>query len=119
MFLLNVLKGMFRHPRIYEAAKRVYKSDWLNKRGFYHKWVLSMARKADAQIASRVPSILIETTLTCNSRCVMCVHGQRQMSGEMEMDLFKKVITDVAQCGIKRVTLNLYGEPFDRKSTRL
>ena len=56
--------------------------------------------------------MLIETTLTCNARCRMCVHSQRDMHGEMSLDLYRKIIRELADWGVPRVTLIGYGEPF-------
>jgi len=61
------------------------------------------------------PEVWIENTNSCNARCKMCprdTHTRRQ--GFMQMELFKKLIKEIAQYKntVKRVHLHNYGEPL-------
>ncbi|MBA7506269.1 GTP 3',8-cyclase [subsurface metagenome] len=55
----------------------------------------------------------IETYNVCNLRCVMCSYPKMTREKvQMSMDLFRKIIDDAAQSGIRRVCLHLYSEPL-------
>lgn len=55
----------------------------------------------------------IETINMCNLRCKMCsLPEMTRKKTIMDMDLFKKIIDDAAESGIKKIWLNLFGEPL-------
>jgi radical SAM protein with 4Fe4S-binding SPASM domain len=113
MMITKQLKRMFvSRPSLFNFAKRVYWSRWLNSKSLFRKWVLSRAKAADNELPRTVPKVLIETMLTCNARCVMCVHSEKSMIGEMSMPLFEKVTRDVVELGVKHVGMFGYGEPL-------
>jgi len=98
-FLRNIAKWVITRPIVTSSTP-------------YKKWIMSKAMALDQQIGGKVPSLSIETTLTCNARCVMCAHGYNKMNGTMSMELFKKIIDDCVVNNIQGVTLSVYGEPF-------
>lgn len=110
--LVKLLKMLYGHRFFYESVRRLYKSPWLSNRSLYRKWVFSRAFAAQARLESKLPDVVIETILSCNSRCRMCAHGHKKLTGEMSMAFFEKLIADVASLGLKRVSMSLYGEPF-------
>lgn len=58
------------------------------------------------------PSIEIEPTNLCNLRCVTCPGSRSSYPrGFMDMGLFRKVVREAADIGVKRVHLFLRGEP--------
>jgi pyruvate-formate lyase-activating enzyme len=104
--LAGALRGLTRLPVItrFPPLKRL---------------VLRRVERMDAGIAAVRPWIVIETALTCNARCLMCVHSQRDMRGEMSLELYEKLIREVADWKIPFVTLVGYGEPLaDRQWLR-
>lgn len=59
------------------------------------------------------PGIQIEPTNACNVRCITCCRSSSSRPvGYMNFELFKKIIDDAAQVGVKRVQLFLLGEPL-------
>ncbi len=83
-------------------------------RNLHYCWALQKAKN----LANSLPTnIYLEITNTCNARCVMCPYSQMQRpKGVMEMEMFKRVVNDVASCGIKKVGLSFMGEPFLEKT---
>jgi len=61
--------------------------------------------------------IAIETTSYCNTYCSFCPHpNMKREQQTMDMDLYKKVIDDTVELGIKHVVLSFFGEPLmDKK----
>ncbi|MCD4751847.1 MAG: radical SAM protein [Anaerolineaceae bacterium] len=59
------------------------------------------------------PSVEIEPTNFCNLNCITCGQSESpRPKGFMKMDLFKKIVDDAAELGIKRIQLYLLGEPM-------
>jgi radical SAM protein with 4Fe4S-binding SPASM domain len=61
------------------------------------------------------PEIWIENTNYCNAHCVMCPREKlTRPKGYMDLELFRKLITEVAanKGKVKRVHLHNYGEPL-------
>ena len=57
--------------------------------------------------------VSIEPTNVCNSKCVMCpYHKMTRPKEVMPMDLFKKIVDDCHNNGIRKFNLNFYNEPF-------
>jgi len=58
-------------------------------------------------------SIQIEPTNGCNLRCTTCPNSRATfVRGNMDLDLFKKIVDDAATIGVRRVHLFLRGEPM-------
>jgi radical SAM protein with 4Fe4S-binding SPASM domain len=59
------------------------------------------------------PSIQVEPTNSCNIRCLTCCRSvSKRPVGFMDIELFKKIMDDASQIGVKRVQLFLMGEPL-------
>ena len=84
----------------------------LRKNRFYKSYTLKAAQNYVLKYSRSNYGVSIETSLNCNSKCVMCAHAYKQLTGIMKMDLFKKIIKECHSLGIKDVGLNVYGEPF-------
>jgi MoaA/NifB/PqqE/SkfB family radical SAM enzyme len=93
-------------------AKTALRSRFVTQLPMYQRWVLGRAAHRDAQLPTIKPWVLIETTLTCNARCTMCLHSACDMHGEMSLELYEKIIKEAADWGITNVSLSVYGEPF-------
>jgi len=54
----------------------------------------------------------IEPTNCCNAACAFCP-GRRstRKNGYIDMDLFKRIVDEAAMLGVKRIYLDLHGEP--------
>ncbi len=70
------------------------------------------------QTESDLPNhIIIEPVSACNLRCVMCFQvdesftNDQNFMGNMDFELFKKIIDDAKQSGIQAITLTGRGEP--------
>lgn len=70
------------------------------------------------KIVSEFPNyVLIEPVSSCNLRCVMCFQIDKSFSndknfmGQMEINLFKKIIDQVHAGGTKAITIASRGEP--------
>lgn len=103
---------MLRSPTVVRIVKNVYRWPPLsNSRPF--RWAVGRRiAAADASIAHVVPRVTIETVLTCNARCTMCVHSEKRMVGTMSMDLFRRLVDHCAAWGVQEVGLSIYGEPL-------
>lgn len=59
------------------------------------------------------PSIQVEPTNSCNIRCLTCCRAvSKRPVGFMDFELFKKIMDDASEIGVKRVQLFLMGEPL-------
>ena len=57
--------------------------------------------------------LMIETTNACNSRCSFCARSKmRRKTNIMDFNLFRKVIDDSKELGIKFVDIHGFGEPL-------
>lgn len=79
--------------------------------GVYRKLYASQIKKIKDSPGMGV--FRIETINTCNLKCVMCTYPMVTRKKEiMSMDLYKKIINESAELGVKRVSLQNYGEPL-------
>jgi sulfatase maturation enzyme AslB (radical SAM superfamily) len=59
------------------------------------------------------PSLEIEPTNLCNLRCVTCPGARSSFArGYMDIGLFRDIITEASEVGVKRIHLFLRGEPL-------
>ena len=57
--------------------------------------------------------IFIEPTNYCNYKCTICpITSMKRKRGFMDFDLFKKIIDETSRTGVKRINLQMYGEPL-------
>lgn len=62
---------------------------------------------------NKIPVIQVEICAFCNLRCEMCYYkDMKRKKGFMSFELFKKVVTDAKEMGIKRMRLFVFGEPL-------
>ena len=58
-------------------------------------------------------SLQIEPTNHCNINCICCPRERMERAtGYMDFGLFRKIIDDASEIGVKRVHLYLHGEPL-------
>ncbi|MFZ6177584.1 radical SAM/SPASM domain-containing protein [Nannocystis pusilla] len=112
--LLSRARGLVaRSPAAVALAKRVYRSPRLQQTQVFRRFVRTRATQAEAAVqAGAPPQLWLETVLTCNARCSMCVHSERKMVGVMAMDLFRRLVDEASAWGVDSVCLSIYGEPM-------
>jgi radical SAM protein with 4Fe4S-binding SPASM domain len=75
----------------------------------YQKWMRLKMRKGN----SAPKSLMIENTNICTANCSFCPHQKmKRPEGVMKMSLYKKIIDEASQIGVKQITLHGFGEPF-------
>lgn len=112
----RVRKWLLGSPRIVHAARTLYRWPPLTRTRAFRSFIRHRVGAADAALQTVIPRVAIETVLTCNAKCVMCVHSERRMVGIMDMDLFRRMIDELAAWGCQDVCLSIYGEPMvDRR----
>ncbi len=105
------------------AEKKYKKLETLNATDKYweyrHKWAFNPKNF----IIEKAPIHLdIETTSLCNLRCTMCsmaskdYYKNRIRSGNMSMDLYKKIIDEAVEIGVYSTKLFYVGEPLMNKN---
>jgi radical SAM protein with 4Fe4S-binding SPASM domain len=59
------------------------------------------------------PSLQIEPTNHCNLDCISCSRDRiKRVKGYMDFDLFKKIINEASEIGVRRIHMYLHGEPM-------
>ncbi|NUQ57066.1 MAG: SPASM domain-containing protein [Candidatus Paceibacter sp.] len=57
--------------------------------------------------------LFLETTNACNLKCKMCVRNMVPLKiGEMDFDLFKKILDESSNHGPRNFSLHLFGDPL-------
>jgi MoaA/NifB/PqqE/SkfB family radical SAM enzyme len=110
--LRRVRKWLLGSPKVVHAARTLYRWPPLTRTRAFRGFIRHRVGTADKALDRVIPRVAIETVLTCNAKCVMCVHSERRMVGVMDMDLFRRVIDELAAWGVKDVCLSIYGEPM-------
>ena len=110
MLQAKLRKIVLDHPALLQAAKIVLSSKIIANNPLYKNFVMKKARRYAKERKEYEKVISIETTLSCNSRCVFCAHHNKVMTGTMSMELFEKIIDDCRGYGISNITLGVYGE---------
>jgi MoaA/NifB/PqqE/SkfB family radical SAM enzyme len=101
---------VFDNPWILQTIKQSFSSKAVANNPVYKNLVMRKARRLAKINEVHKESIYIETALSCNASCVFCAHHYQKMNGIMSMDLFKKIIDDCYEFGIKHINLGIYGE---------
>jgi radical SAM protein with 4Fe4S-binding SPASM domain len=64
-------------------------------------------------VAQYPDNVMIEVTNACNLQCTMCYHKHmKRKIGFMSADLYKRIIDEIKEIGIKNVGLYTVGEAF-------
>lgn len=116
--LRRVRRLLVKNPTLVRIAKDIYRSPALSRTKPFQWFVRSRVAAADAALEHVRPRISIETVLTCNARCSMCVHSEKKMVGVMDMELFRRLVGELAEWGVQDVCLSVYGEPLIDKQWR-
>lgn len=111
MFKEKIVKFIFSHPILLDTSKKILSNKFIVNSNLYKTLVSKKANNLDKS-KLKYETVFIETTLTCNSRCVFCYHHKKVLTGTMTMKLFKKIVNDCYQNGIRNLILSVYGEPL-------
>ena len=101
-------------PQQIDFLERNSKSKWTDYLIFRYKFKNFPKEHVDHEIPTH---LIIEPVSACNIRCIMCFQVDETFSkdsdfmGNMDFELFKKVIDDAQKIGIQAVTLSGRGEP--------
>ena len=98
---------VLRHPYAMDMLKKILSNKLLVNNKLYKKYTLKKARDYAQKNPHGEMGVAIETTLNCNSRCIMCYHSVKGLYGTMSMELFKNIIDDCYNNGITRVNLSV------------
>lgn len=103
---------ILRRPYLVNIFKNIFSNRLLFDNTLYQRAIINRAKRCARKYPYGEIRIAIETVLNCNSKCIMCYHGYKKMSGIMNIDLFKKIIDDCHANHINYVNLSVYGEPL-------
>ena len=103
-------KFLFNHPDLLHSVKLLISSNLVANSSLYKKMVMKKARRFAMESKEHEEAISIETTLSCNSRCIFCAHHRKIMTGTMTKELYEKIIDECQACGIKQIFFGVYGE---------
>ncbi|MBA4318826.1 MAG: hypothetical protein C0412_10535, partial [Flavobacterium sp.] len=103
-------KFIFSHPGLLQAGKIILTNKYLANSQTYRSLIMKKAQNKSSKMNEYKRSIAIETTLSCNSRCVFCAHSRKSMTGTMTKELYEKIIDECCKCGIGHITFGVYGE---------
>lgn len=106
----KILYKIRSSERGYKFANKILASKIISNNGIYQHSYRKKINKTIEKLEEAMPSIDIGTTNLCNANCIMCPHHKIKKFGTMKMDLYKKIIDDVVNCGIKSVNLSFFGE---------
>ncbi|MEA3489003.1 MAG: radical SAM/SPASM domain-containing protein [Candidatus Omnitrophota bacterium] len=105
-------KYLYRRPFIVDRLRKILYLKILRNNFVYKNHVLKKAKKFAKEINYERPGLVLETTFNCNASCIYCSRSKTEHSGTMSMDLFRKIIDDCVDRGIKSVTLSGWGDPL-------
>lgn len=54
-------------------------------------------------------AIVVETSASCNARCVYCIHSKERFGGNMSMKIFEKLLSDLHEFPDRIRRLDMYG----------
>ncbi len=94
----------------YKAASNILGNKIISNNSLYQYFYKKRTESAISKLEKELPAIDIGITNLCNADCIMCPHRNIKKFGTMEMSLYKKIIDDVVDCGIKSVNLSFFGE---------
>lgn len=110
MLKTKIRKIILDHPGLLQTAKTVLSSQFVANSPWYKNFVMKKARRYSRNCKEYEQVISIETTLSCNARCVFCAHHNKVMTGTMPMEIFEKIIDECHEYDIELINLGVYGE---------
>ena len=108
----KVLGKIRSSERGYKVASKILGNRAISNSKIYQYFYNKKITKAISRLKNQMPAIEIGITNKCNADCIMCPHRNIKKFGTMNMTLYKKIINDACDCGIKSVNLTFFGEPM-------
>jgi MoaA/NifB/PqqE/SkfB family radical SAM enzyme len=108
----KIKKIIFNHPILLQAIKVAFANKFVANNVLHKHLVMKKAQRHAKECREYEQAIAVETTLTCNSRCVFCAHHKKIMTGTMQKNLFEKIADECRTYGIKLINFGVYGEPL-------
>ncbi len=94
----------------YKLASNILGNKVLANNSIYQHFYRRKINNVISKLENSMPAVDIGITNLCNANCIMCPHYKIKKFGTMTMKLYKKIIDDVALCGIESVNLSFFGE---------
>ena len=106
----KIRKLIFDRPNVLQASRVALTSKFVANNPLYKNFVMKKARRYAKECKEYEKVISVETTLSCNARCVFCAHHNQVMTGTMSMEIFEKIIDECHEHGIQLINFGVYGE---------
>lgn len=106
--------GIFsKKPFIVKNLREFFGNDTVNNSNLNELLCRYLAHRCDSKRQYGNLRLNIETTLACNARCIMCSRNSHPLKvGTMSDELFRRIIKDAKEIGVKKIILSIYGEPL-------
>ena len=102
-----------KKPFIVNSVRASFASSFVNDSYLYRRICSYMAHRYNTTRPFGNFRINIETTLACNAKCIMCSKRSYPLKvGTMSDELYRKVIREAVDIGVKKAILSVYGEPL-------
>ena len=112
-FLKRFLYHVKSNRQGYKIGRKLLNSKILTSNPVYKNIYTKQIENKITELESNAPKeVDIGTTNFCNANCIMCPHNKLKKMGTMNMRLYKKIIDDCSDMGVKSVCLSFFGEPF-------
>ena len=110
--ILDFLSKIRSTEKGYKIASKILGNSLVSNNTIYQYFYNRKIKRGILELDGRMPGIEIGITNKCNADCMMCPHRNIKKFGTMTMVLYKKIIDDAYDCGIKSVNLTFFGEPM-------
>ncbi|MBW2107271.1 MAG: SPASM domain-containing protein [Deltaproteobacteria bacterium] len=109
---VGIVDAIVRYPAIKIPLYRLFRSQRFAQSAVA-QGLFQHAKERIAHWENKPPKILIEPSSQCNGSCTTCprVYLTRE-KGIMDTPLYEKIVNQVAQVGIRTITLTGFGEPL-------
>jgi len=109
----TLLKTFLYNYRVKKIANFLLKQPLLYKNNIYQDLLQNKVSKTIKKYKDIPFSLRIENTNFCNGRCYMCPHStMSRKQGTMDRELYKKIIDQAQEMGIRYINLHNFGEPL-------
>jgi len=106
-------KIISKNPFIVKYGRAFFGSNIVNNFYLYEQLCKSIAKRYNFKRPYGNLRINIETTLACNAKCIMCSKKSYPLKARtMSDELYRKIIKDAKEIGVKKAILSVYGEPL-------
>jgi len=100
-------------PFVVKTARKIIGSKIVNDSFVYSKIARHRANRLHATCPYGNRIVSIETTLACNSNCVICTkRSYPSKVGTMSQQLYDKILKEAKELQVRNLVLSVYGEPL-------